>query len=48
MLDKTSKRDILNKEKKDLILVWCAVAAVALTILQVFITLISLYVTLRG
>ena len=48
MLGKATKRNVLNKEKSDLILVKCAVAAVILQILQVLIALIALYVTARG
>lgn len=48
MLEKTSKRDVSKQEKKDLILVKCAVASAIFTALQVVIGLLSLYVMLRG
>ena len=48
MLEKTSKYDVSKQEKKDLILVKCAVATVIITALQVVIGLLSLYVMLCG
>lgn len=48
MLEKTSERDVLTQEKKDLILVVSAVVSAISTVLGVVIALLNLYVTLCG
>lgn len=48
MLENTSKHDVSKLEKKDVVLVKCAVLTVIFTILQVVIGLMNLYVMFRG